>query len=456
MSDSDTRLDTLITTHLAALHESHDRTVWVGLSGGLDSTALLHCASSLSKQLSSDLKAIHVNHHLSEHANDWGSHCQQLCRDLNVPLVVENVHIDKNAGESIEALAREARYRAITLHMNSNDVLLTAHHADDQAETVLLQMLRGAGVTGLSAMRNTRALQQGYHVRPWLNTPRSALEEYAAQHKLCWIDDDSNTNTRFDRNYLRHDILPMLEKRWPAVTQMLSRTAQHMVSAEHCLSALAELDLQQLDPQPVNMFDYRGFSLDLIKLQMLSPERQANVLRHWLRQVNLSLPDQVHLQRVFSEVLTAKEDRQPCVAWPETEIRRYRTRLYASRPLTALNLLSQDWSVSTQPSLQLEHGVVSYQQVDRQGLDMGKLLQHHVSIRFRSGGEQVRPVGSKHTKKLKKLLQEAAIPDWLRRRIPLVYIDDELAAIPGLWVFEPFQSTPNAPAIQLDWRPNLD
>ncbi|MCW8899181.1 MAG: tRNA lysidine(34) synthetase TilS [Gammaproteobacteria bacterium] len=417
------------------------KVLWVGYSGGCDSHVLLHSLVALRPQLNCEIKAIHINHGLSPLANEWEEHCRHICEQLSVSYTAVLVNA-KRKNSSPEEAARYARYAEWRKLIKKDEVLLLAHHQDDQAETVLIQLLRGAGVKGLAAMPQQQKFAQGLLCRPMLNFLREEVYSYALEHGLNWIDDPSNFDTDFDRNFLRHEIVPLLETRWPALKKTLSRTAAHQGEANKLLTDLAQQDwlLVQSDNQ-----------VKLDRLLQLDAPRQRNVLRYWLASIcRLSLPDTIHLQRILNEVLTAAEDANPEVIWSGGEVRRYQGFLYAQeKHIEPLNDSILDWPDLGRPlALSNNTQKITAKASTGEGLSQAKLLNSKISIRYRQGGESCRPQGRGQTHQLKKLFQEWQVPPWLRASIPLIYVNGELAQVLGYCYCEPFAADKN----ELSWK----
>lgn len=411
------------------------RRLWVAYSGGCDSHVLLQAMASLRKQLAIPVHAIHINHGLQADASSWESHCQQVCDSLSIPLEIVRVDARHESGESPEAKARQARYAVFEDMLQDEDVLLMAHHEDDQAETLMLQLLRGAGVKGLAAMPVQAPLGKGKLFRPLLGVTRAVLQQYARQQGLVWIDDPSNQDRRYDRNYLRHEIMPLLHQRWPAVTSTLSRSAKNMAES-------AEL-LQQLAAQDYQRYHVSGNRLPVTTLRELSIVRLRNLLRYWLKDIcQLSMPDRQHLNRIVHEVLPAAQGANPLVNWPGGEVRRYRGELYAQLPWNekTTDKVAIDWD--GQQALPLNHQVLIPHRVMGQGVDPQWLSQKPISVRFRRGGEKCKPVGRDHHHSLKNLFQEWGVPPWQRERVPLLYVGEDIAQVIGYCICEPYQTRP--------------
>jgi tRNA(Ile)-lysidine synthase len=319
-----------------------------------------------------------------------------------------------------------------------NDVLLTAHHQDDQAETVLLQLLRGSGAHGLAAMPALVPFGQGRHARPLLGFTRAQLEGYARAEGLTWIEDPSNRDTHIARSLLRVDVFPRLLKRWPGAPGSLARTAQHLAEAAHLLDDLAALDLAvclQADG-----------SLDIGGLAPLSTPRQRNVVRFWIRRRGLRAPAPAVLDQVVAHVSRLPQTRHALVGWAEGEIRRYRDRLVLRRASSAPQPFVLAWNPPA--PLDLAGRRLRVVEGHGEGLSRQRLSGRRLTVRSRRGGETCQLGGRRHHTRLKKLLQTAGVPPWERSTLPLVYVDDQLAAIGDRWVCEPFQ----ARAGENSWR----
>lgn len=407
--------------------------VFVGFSGGLDSTVLLH---SLARQplLINKLIAVHINHCLSVNAPAWQSHCQQFCNEWHIPLVIKQVEFEQQA--NIEDEARKARYQVFELLVEADDCLILGHHLNDQAETLLLQLLRGAGIDGLAAMAPIRKFSQGWLLRPFLQHSRQLLEVYAQLHQLQWIDDESNQDIFFSRNYLRHQIMPLLCSRWPAVVNNLARTTKHCQQAQANLDDLAKIDCPALTQN--------SLILSIVPLIALSTARISNILRFWFKSNKVRLPSAVIFNRLISEVIQARNDANPQVSWGDICVRRYQQTLYLLKSKQNLVSASLNWSFFPQ-SLDLEgRGFLHAKQANK-GIVFPP--QSRIEVRFRQGGELFNWHGQ--TKQLKKLFQEWRVPPWLRDCIPLLYINAQLASVVGYAVSDLFYQEDSLNAYQL-------
>lgn len=402
----------------------------VALSGGLDSTVLLHALAALRERLDVPLAAIHADHGLQPDAADWVAHCTALCAGLAIPLDTVQLRLEPQPGQSTEAVAREARYAAFAAALQPGERLLTAQHRDDQAETVLLQLLRGAGVAGLAAMPALAGLGPGSLGRPLLAFDRAELEAYAREQGLEWVEDPSNADLDYDRNYLRHEVMPRLRARWPAAAATISRSAGHCAAADQALRALAAGDLE--------LCRLSGHRLAIYPLLQLPPERRNHLLRAWIARAGLPLPPAHKLARILDEVIPARPDAEPLVAWPGAELRRYRDALWLTPPLPPAE---PDWLADwdgTAP-LALPAGLGQLRTVPGPGgIDPLRWRDGRKTVAFRREGLACTPAGRQGSRPLKKLFQELDVPPWLRERVPLLFIDGELAAVADYVVCAPF------------------
>jgi len=407
----------------------------VAYSGGLDSHVLLHLlyACDLS------CRAIYIEHGLQEASKGWADHCAAVCDQLNIPFQSITVNAQADKGESPEASARTARYQALAKQMQPNDILLTAQHLQDQSETLLLQMLRTSGPAGLAGMPVSKNFAAGLHLRPLLDTDRSELEAYAKQHQLKWVEDPSNTDQRYDRNFFRQSIFPLLKNRWPSINQTLSNVSGLQAEANELMNDLAVIDAETA---------VDGNSLIIKDLLELSPARQKNLVRYWLQECGLDAPTAKRLKEILGSMVTAAGDKMPVVNWADTEVRRFQGRIYAMKTLQAFD-----------PRQQIEwHGEQSLvltelnKELYFENSVSGAFAGHSLKVCFRQGGEKIKPAGRAHTMELKKLMQQAAIPPWERTRLPLLYLDDKLVAVADYWVADGFENQVNQPGLLLKSR----
>ncbi len=423
------------------------RRYWIAYSGGLDSHVLLHAMAGLENALPGiELCAVHVNHNLSSQAKEWALHCLRVCEALQISCQQLVVDAHPKKGESPEAAARDVRYQAIARCIEANDCLLTAHHQDDQAETLLLQLLRGAGTQGLAAMPAQTNFSQGLLARPLLSFSRQQLREYAELHQLHWIDDPSNAKTDFDRNYLRHEVMPLLQSRWPSASKVISRSARHQAESSRLLNILAEQDYCAARGRQPNTL-----SVNFIK--QLDIARQHLLLRYWIKQLKLPIPASIHIEHILHDAVNAAPDAMPCICWPGGEVRRYQDDLYAMLPLSRFDAsLEIPWHLDAPLNFPQNNGFLVAKKTEGQGLDCDF---KEVVIRFRQGGESCRPIGSNCSKSLKKLFQEKNISPWLRDRTPLLYVGEQLAVVVGVCFCEPFGVDDNVSGWRFEWSLSL-
>jgi tRNA(Ile)-lysidine synthase len=439
-------VDVLMESHLGWLAEQvRPGPLVVAYSGGMDSHVLLvWLARFVVLHPAYTLDAVHVHHGLNPKADAWAEHCLRICAGLGVPCHVERVGVTAARRESLEARAREARYQALARHLpSSGGTLLTAHHQDDQLETLLLALKRGAGVRGLAAMPSRQPFATGELVRPLLDCSRARLLEWAQQHQLRWIEDDSNQDERFDRNFLRAQILPRLQARWPSIGNTASRSAELCREQEALVTEVAELDMKaslQADD-----------SLLLSQLAALSLPRRHNLLRYWLRMLSGAVPDRDAVLRIWSEVAMACQDANPQLKTECGVIRRYQGALHwlatpDERPADILALSYPGaWPIS---------GRLLSLSLAATGADLRlPRADEPLSLRFAiRGGERAHPAGRCGSRTLKKLWQEYGIAPWRRDQIPMLFYGEQLAAAVGVFICQDFVAGAEA-GLALHWAP---
>jgi len=494
-----------------------DVSLCVALSGGVDSTALLAALATgaqpresreaptarrgtAARAKSAHLRALHVDHGLRPDSKQWAQHCRSLARRLQVPLTVLTTKVDRQRGESLEAAAREARYRLLADALKPGEVLLTAHHSDDQLETVLLQLFRGSGLPGIAGMPALAPFARGWLVRPLLSRSRAELEAWARQQDLSWIDDDSNADERLDRNYLRLRVLPLIRERWPGAPTAVSRSARHAAEAQTLLDLLARVDVERA---------CYGELLSVKTLRALPPDRRRNALRFWITRSGYLAPDTRRLEEIAGAMLDARPDANPFVEWggdrplnadggvadpphnlaprerteagahqrANASVPRDRTRVRVQRDGDLLRLSSSlhrapspqatsssparppsqpgaasapaevTWSWREQSTCTLpgDHGKLELEPDDRGPIDLDALPEI-LTIRWRGGGERLSPRRGGPRRPLKNLLQESHVPVADRPRLPLLFsVSPDLAqliAVADLLLDESVQATP--------------
>lgn len=410
-------LSALLHGHIDDLHGAR---LCLAFSGGRDSTVLLSALAALRARSGFALRAVHINHQLLPDAAAWARAALLAATRLGVPARVLKVQVITR-GVSVEANARAARYHALREQLSGGEWLLTAHHQEDQFETVLLQLLRGAGLAGLAAMPAVAPFGRGRLLRPLLGLPRAALADYARRLELTWTEDTSNQDQRFDRNFLRTAVLPQLVKRWPAAAATVSRSAAHLAEAQVLLEQQADWQLEQLQA---------GSALGISALRKLGAAEQRNVLRRWFKRRALPAPDTARLTELQQGLLMARHDAMPLLAWPGVEVRRAGDALHAMTPLPPLPA-TLSWRWQRHRKLPLA-GVGSLSLVDDSHGDiaLGR-LPPTLRVAFRHGGERL-ATATGH-KPLKNLLQQIDLAPWLRGRMPLLYAGERLLAVAGVW-----------------------
>ncbi|CAM8368844.1 MesJ tRNA(Ile)-lysidine synthase MesJ [Candidatus Methylopumilus universalis] len=408
------------------------KSMTVALSGGIDSVVLLHLLHQLQKAQKFTLKAIHVHHGLSKNADKWVKFCEKLCKKLSVPLDVHHIKLPQKKSLGIEGEARQLRYEKLL--QTKTDLVVLAHHEDDQAETFLLQLIRGAGVKGLSSMAHFDATRRLW--RPLLNASRIDIESYAKKHKLKWIEDESNLNIDFDRNFIRSKVLPILKNRFNHIIKVISRSSSHLAEAQYLLDDLAKIDLKSY----FKSYNYKH-KLQVKALDKLSNARAKNVLRYWLEINDQMMPSKDLLDELLRQVLTAKKDAKLKIQLSKDfEIRRYKDEIYiAEKKQKGQKNYEIIWKGESE--ILLPNGAqLNFKKVKGRGINLKFLNDQKLKIRNRQGGESFKPDSKRPTKKIKQLLQESVLPPWERENLPLIFVGDDLAAVPNFGVDIKFQS----------------
>jgi tRNA(Ile)-lysidine synthase len=458
---------------LRAVLEAHTPAAATGLalavSGGFDSACLLVAMAELRTTPFRDLpmRALHVDHGLQAAAGKFREACIAQCGRLQIPLTVIAVSVDVANGTSIEAAARAARYQGIARQLGVGECVLTAHHALDQAETLLLQLLRGSGLKGLSAMPVCRPLGSGWHLRPLLDVAHGELLEFGAGAGIradggaradggtgagdgaragvgiTTVQDPMNRDTRFDRAYLRARVWPLIERRWAGAENALSRAARHVANAQELLDDSAALSLQRLRD---------GDALAVTGLRALSEPEQQHVLRHWIQGHGVTLPSTARLAEALRQVVEADADHLPAVTWGAHALRRYRGRLFltAAEPPTLGQV--REWLVAPAARLELGRGLGELHWTPQAGgLDAGR-LPRTLQVRQRQGGETLKPHPRARTQTVQHLCQSLGVLPWMRDALPLLYADDALIAVGDLWMDTRWRVAAGAAGFGCDWR----
>lgn len=416
----------------------------IALSGGLDSVVLLHLFARLRETVPDmTLCAHHVNHGLSRNALHWRDFCRQLCAQLCVDFSCSTVQLSKQTRTSLEALAREKRYGCLTAKLSPQSYLVTAHHQDDQLETVLLALKRGSGNTGLQGIRYRQTLACGYLLRPLLNYSRVQLEGYAALFGLNWIEDESNSDQAFDRNFIRHTISPLLKARWPGIAKAVTRSAAICQEQQQILDEVAEQDFSALV-----LYFLNQQTLDFEQLKALSRARGNNVLRFWFKENGCAYPSVAQLQAIWGDLVLAQDDASPVMQFKGYSVRRYRGHIYLLRDCNIAVNLSAPIFWQGQPSLSLADGRVTlaFSQLDVKDNATDALpIQENstIEICFRqhlAPQLSCTPLGRSGSRSIKKLLHEYHVPPWLRDFVPFILVNGELKMAVGLWRCETLAS----------------
>ncbi len=464
-------------------HAVRGRRVAVGLSGGVDSVVLLDVLGRLRKDLRLALSAVHVNHRISAHALEWEAFCKTLCQARGVALTVRQVQVPRN-GRGMEAAARNLRYQAYG--GLEADFVALAHHLDDQVETFLLQLLRGAGPKGLAAMpvlrkhESTTSKDEGGRMkavveqdrakrdtssfilhpssldshpssliphpcilRPLLEVTRNEIEAYAKARKLKWIEDDSNADSRYDRNFLRNELLPRLEARFPAYRETLSRASRNLADYSELAEELAALDARAFSDGVVPVESLRG----------LSDARALNLLRRLFANRGLPMPNRTRLEEALRQCRAAGADSEVHVSFGSHGLRCFRGQVGIVEEFGEIPVdWNTRWDGGRELLLPAGLGVLSARAALGEGIAARHFAQQGATVRGRSGGERMRPADDRPRRTLKNLLQETAVPPWERERMPLLFIGDALAWVPGIGVAAEFRAARDEPGIVPEWK----
>lgn len=429
---------------LRALTEGDPCARWlVAYSGGIDSTVLLHALLASENDL--PVLAVHVDHGLHADSADWAERCRRNAERFGVPFHAVRVAVEPGAAGGVEAAARDARYCALRSLVAAGDCLLSGHHEDDQAETLLLNLMRGSGPAGLAGIGAVQPFGEGRLLRPMLGVAGAAIAAYAAHHGLDWIEDPSNVETRFDRNFMRREILPRLASRWPAVRRQLRRSAALAGEASALLDDLADIDIAACGN------DRR---LSIPALRVLSAERQGNLLRRAVRKAGLTPIPASRLDQARRELVTARDDARPLVAWDGGELRRFHDELFVLEPAGE----PPAGGVRLYPGrphhpLGRGQGAIALVQGDGPGIDPA-LAGAGLDLAFRAGGERIRIIAGAGSRTVKNLMREAGILPWMRPRMPMLFAGRELVAVGDLWWSADHAATPGVSVVWRD-RPEI-
>ncbi len=394
----------------------------IGFSGGLDSTVLLHALAKI-PVLASKIRAVHIHHGLSPYADDWQQHCVAFCNAHAISISTVSVLISSSS--NIEEQARKVRFDVFKQLIKTQDCLLLAHHQNDQAETMILNLARGAGLCGVSGMSQMTSFGEGCMLKPLLHYSREALLLYANENGLCWIEDESNNNLAFSRNYIRHTVLPTLIKKWPHVVKNMGQCAIHLQEAGRNLVDLAYIDCPELA--------LRSRQLNLEPLIQLPDARINNVLRTWLSELNILMPSTKTFERILRELIHARPDAEPSVRWSDIDIRRYQQTLCLMNQSDYELIQPMVWPNFPDELRLSEHESLAATQSSK---GVYAPPGSRIEIRFRVGGERI--VLNRRTHCLKKLFQTWGVPPWRRAQVPLIYVDQELVSVLDFCVRDPY------------------
>jgi tRNA(Ile)-lysidine synthase len=411
-----------------------DTEIYVGFSGGLDSTVLLHSLARIPGIERDRITALHVNHGLHDRAGAWEQHCLDLCCALRIRCFSRQLDCTVSSGKCTEASARKARYRWFEEQMSDGAVLMTAHHASDQAETILANLFRGSGAQGMAGIRKSRPFGTGNLWRPLLDIERHGLEHYAKSHELNWVEDPMNEDLSYTRNHLRHRVLPVVREKWPGATKTIARAAINWRDTVELLDEFARMDLSSIPHRRESQFDI----LSVPKLGGLSTRRKINVLRHWFVQCGYQIPARAHLQSVINHLIDIKPKTTSVLAWTGVEVRRYRDWLYLSAPVGGQAVPSMAWDPHAPEDVLINGRILVARPTLGKGIKKTVYDCQSISVGPRRGGERCRLPGRGIHQKLKKLFQESGVPPWQRDQIPLLYVGEALAGVVGHWYCQPF------------------
>ena len=402
--------------------------IWIGYSGGCDSHVLLDVISKiLPKQ---QIIAIHINHNISTHAKIWEEHCHKLLKNMSITAKVQNAYPLDGNGANLEDKARQARFNIFCKEIPENGTLLLAHHLDDQVETILMRMFKGAGPTGISGINEYYKYKNINILRPLLDVSKDKIKTYANDNKLNWVEDDSNNNCKHDRNHIRNIVIPSLTTKWPALKHSIIRTAEHCREQNQYLQQQSKSILATITTEN---------NLNIQSLIQHDKLLQKLIIRNWLQTNGSVTPSTKHIEIIFSEIITAKQDKQPQIQISNIKIRRHQDKLYIIHAKNKSYPQNHELAwLKTDQSIALP--LSGKKLVRNCNLKQGSVLQDELIIRFRQGGERFHPSTRVGSHPLKKLLQEWGVPPWERNKIPLLYFKNELVCIPGYAVAKKYFS----------------
>ena len=441
--DDNQNIEAIVSNEINSLDS---RKLLLAFSGGVDSIVLLDLLTNLVKE-SDQLRVIHINHNLNEYSDDWAQFSSEVCENYDLPLINASVK-PKRQGKGLEADARALRYQSFREIIQDNEYLLTGHHQDDQMETLLYRIFRGTGIDGLRAIRREIKFGKGFLYRPMLNISREKIEEYAQLKNLKWIYDSSNDDSSYDRNFLRKDIIPSIKKRWPSVENKVSRLS---VIAEQNQLLLKELAAE--DVGEIKNYNH----LDIQTLSGKSDPRIVNIFRFMINKNKMGIPSMQVLNKGI-KILMHSKAKSPSMTWDNNIIRRYKHKLYfVNSSLNSPNNLATESSWDRQKTINLGKnlGSIHAQFLTGDGISLNR-CPSSLAIKYRKGGEEIKPSGHKITKSLKNLFQENNVLPWVRDKIPLIYVDQELISVGDLWINQDYKANNNEDGFLVTWDKKMD
>jgi tRNA(Ile)-lysidine synthase len=417
----------------------------VAFSGGMDSTVLLHVMKNIIDE-KSQIRAIHINHNIVDNSKVWTKTCKSICKNFGIDIEIISLEVTHN-GYGLEAAARDERYKKLKEKLYENEYLLTAHHEEDQMETVFLRMARGTGLDGLQGINEKYSFGEGIIFRPMLEVSKTSVMDYAKEHQLKWVEDSSNQDTHFDRNFLRKKIIPQFRERWPSIASSVSRLSQLSVQNIKILNQIAEEDIGPI----ANMNE-----LPLAKLLDKSFERANNMLRYIILANGMSIPSMKTLQDGLKEMLDPETDKS-VIAWKDYCIRKYKNHLYflSNSDLEPNKVdVRIPWEIGKTVNLGENIGTIEATFIHGDGLSIEK-CKNKLTISYRQGGELIKPIGHRINKSLKNLFQENQILPWMRDKIPLIYYQDELVSVADLWFNQNYVASQNEAGFVVNWHKKM-
>ena len=421
--------------------------VLVAFSGGVDSTVLLH---ALSQQLPPHrLLALHVDHSIQAGSGGWAMHCVKVCHQWGIP--IRKTVLTPAARDHLdEAAYRNARYAWFESLIQPGDVLVTAHHRDDQVETVLYRLLRGSGVHGLGGIQPERPFGSGVLARPFLGCSRSDITAYAAEQGLSWVTDPSNEDRRYDRNFLRHEIIRPLAARWPASGRNIDRAARHLRHAHALLEEIAGQDYDELWEPAANCCLGHHGCMGVVRLEGLSIGRRFNLLRYWMSRNGYQPSGTKRLDELWRQANLARGDGNVRVAWPDAEFRRFRAYLYLL-PRQSMGPLPDSISWTTHIPIQCPGvGLRLHARVSNEGsLRLKPEWSTRLELSWLRRRVRLKPTGGQHRRRLRNIFQESRIPPWERRRLPMISRDGVAIGIPGVVLVDGFAAAAGHEGVEI-------